>query len=135
MTVLFMCYANSIRSQMAEGLARKLLPKGINVLSAGVNSSRVHSMAVKSLGEIGIDISGHKSQSVEDIDTSIIDLVIVLTAENVCPPSLQHLPLHHWPTPDPSGFVAHTEVDMLTNFRKVRQFLETKIVELGKGLS
>ena len=67
MRILFLCVANSARSQMAEGLARALLPAEIEVASAGSAPSRVNPLAVDALSEIGIDILGHRSKPIRDI--------------------------------------------------------------------
>ena len=67
--VLFLCVANSARSQMAEGIARHILGKDLNVSSAGSMPSSLNPHAVSVLSEIGIDISNHYSKPVDDIDT------------------------------------------------------------------
>ena len=65
--VLFLCVANSARSQLAEGIARSLAPPGVTVWSAGSQPTRVRPEAIAALAEIGIDISGHRSKSVSEI--------------------------------------------------------------------
>ena len=67
MRILFLCVANSARSQMAEGLTRAILPASIEVASAGSAPATVNPLAVKALSEVGIDISGHRSKSAEDV--------------------------------------------------------------------
>jgi hypothetical protein len=67
-TILFLCVANSARSQMAEGLARQMLGPDVTVLSAGSAPSSVNPHAVEAMAELGIDISAQRSKSVEDID-------------------------------------------------------------------
>jgi protein-tyrosine-phosphatase len=83
--VLFLCVANSARSQIAEGLARHLLGTKIEVLSAGSQPSKVNPFAIETMAEIGIDISGQRSKSVAEIDIGSIDLVV--TAPTKCAPS------------------------------------------------
>ena len=83
--VLFLCVANSARSQMAEGIARALAPPSVKVSSAGSQPSRLNPLAVQALAEIGLDISGHWSKSVNDIPPDDVDAVITLCAEEVCP--------------------------------------------------
>jgi arsenate reductase len=100
MNILFLCVANSARSQMAEGLARKLLPDH-TIQSAGSRASFVNPLAVQAMKEIGIDISKHKSKGVDEIDLSKIDLVITLCAEEVCPVMPVNSRRLHWPFPDP----------------------------------
>ena len=71
--VLFLCVANSARSQMAEGLARKLFPAEVKVWSAGSSPTRVRPEAITVLGEIGIDISTHRSKAVGEIPAAEVD--------------------------------------------------------------
>ena len=129
MNILFLCVANSARSQMAEGLARKRFGGKARIQSAGSMSSRVHPVAIRAMAEIGIDISGQFSKSVHDLDLSKIDLVITLCAEEVCPalPSkVKHL---HWPIADPSGGGWDAE-SQLAGFRKARDTIAEKLQNL-----
>ena len=66
--ILFLCVTNSARSQMAEGLARHIMGSDVEVLSAGSDPSQVNPYAIAAMAEIGIDISGHRSKSVQNID-------------------------------------------------------------------
>ncbi|HVB79627.1 MAG TPA: VOC family protein [Candidatus Binataceae bacterium] len=132
--VLFLCVANSARSQMAEGLARKILGTGVEVMSAGSLPSYVNPYAVEALAEIGIDISSHRSKSVDDIDVKGIDLVVTLCAEEVCPVLPGRVRRVHWPITDPSAKDrSRTSEDMLTGFRTARDQIKTRI-EVLKGL-
>ena len=83
--VLFLCVANSARSQMAEGIARSLGPARVRVWSAGSRPTAVRPEAIAVLREIGIDISGHRSKAVADIPADEVDTVITLCAEEECP--------------------------------------------------
>jgi arsenate reductase (thioredoxin) len=102
-TILFLCVANSARSQMAEGLARQMLGPDVTVLSAGSAPSSVYPHAVEAMAELGIDISAQRSKSVEDIDTAALDLVVTLCAEEVCPVLPGRVRRLHWPIPDPAS--------------------------------
>jgi len=102
-TVLFLCVANSARSQMAEGLARAMLPNDISIVSAGSQPASVNPYAIEAMAKIGIDISGHRSKSVDEIDTGKIDLVVTLCAEEVCPVLPGRVRRLHWPIPDPAS--------------------------------
>jgi len=75
--ILFLCVANSARSQMAEGIARSLAPPGVTVSSAGSEPSCVRPQAIAALNEIGIDISGHRSKGMETIDAGTVDAVSI----------------------------------------------------------
>lgn len=101
--ILFLCVANSARSQMAEGLARQILGDEADVSSAGSTPGSVSPHAVAVMAEVGIDISSHYSKSVETIDLSKVDLVVTLCAEEVCPVLPVPVQRLHWPIPDPAG--------------------------------
>lgn len=120
--ILFLCVANSARSQMAEGIARSLAPKGLRVSSAGSSPAFVRPEAIHVLREIGIDISGQKSKGIDAIDPSSVDMVITLCAEEMCPvfPAKTHRV--HWGLPDPAA-VTGTEDIRLDAFRSIRDEL------------
>lgn len=105
-SVVFVCVANAARSQMAEGLARQLFKEAglsIRVQSAGSKPRRVDPYAVLAMREIGIDISGHESKSVDAIDGNVIDTVITLCDQDSSPPVLTHARHVHWPVDDPDS--------------------------------
>jgi arsenate reductase len=124
--VLFLCVANSARSQMAEGIARALAPATVKISSAGSQPSRLNPLAVRALAEIGIDISGHRSKSVNDIPPDDVEAVITLCAEEVCPVFLGKARRIHWGLPDPAG-LGGTEQDRLEAFRSVREELRRRL--------
>lgn len=101
--ILFLCVANSARSQMAEGLARQIIGEKAEILSAGSNPSTVNSYSIEVMGELGIDLSSHHSKSVSDIDVSQIDMVITLCAEEVCPVLPGKVQRLHWGIADPAS--------------------------------
>lgn len=130
--ILFLCTANAIRSQMAEGYARKVLPKDTTVYSAGTMPGDVHPMAIEVMKEIGIDISHHRSKSISDIPTDKIDLVITLcgNAEQVCPEFPKKTQRLHWPIPDPYQMARPGE-DILEAFRTARDQIIARINTLS----
>jgi len=120
-SMLFLCVANSARSQMAEGLARAAFGDRVRVQSAGSAPSRVNPHAVEVMRELGIDLGAHQSKSVDGIDPRSVDTVVTLCAEEVCPAFLGGARRLHWPIPDPaSDDPALTRVEMLTRFRAAR---------------
>jgi len=126
--ILFLCVANSARSQMAEGLARQLLAPTVRVQSAGSEPTSVNPMAVTVMNEIGIDISDHKSKRVDDLETGEVDLVITLCAEEVCPVFPGKVQRMAWPFPDPAKIVpGETASEQLERFRRVRDMLKERI--------
>jgi arsenate reductase len=117
--VLFLCVANSARSQMAEGFAKFLSPPSIAIFSAGSAPTSVHPLAEKVMKEIGMDISKQVSKGLEDIDLSQIAVAVTLCAEEECPvlpPDVKHLPM---PLPDPAA-VTGDEFEQLDAFRSSR---------------
>ncbi|HET9555432.1 MAG TPA: arsenate reductase ArsC [Anaeromyxobacteraceae bacterium] len=124
--LLFLCVANSARSQMAEGIARALAPASVKISSAGSQPSRLNPLAVQALAEIGVDISGHWSKSVNDIPPEDVDAVITLCAEEVCPVWLGQATRLHWGLPDPASAGA-TEAERLQAFREVRDELRRRL--------
>lgn len=134
--VLFMCVANSARSQMAEGITRSLAPAGVHVSSAGSEPSRVNPFAIRALAEIDIDASGHRSDGMDDVaagvdrgEAPLVDAVITLCAEEVCPVWLHAASRAHWPHPDPAG-VSGSDEEILGSFRAVRDELVQKLQTL-----
>jgi arsenate reductase len=125
--ILFLCVANSARSQMAEGLARAMLP-GVEVQSAGSRPSRVNPYAVEVMREIGIDLGTHRSKSVDEIDPASVDLVITLCAEEVCPVWLGGARRLHWPIADPASDDPALGADeMRARFRRARDEIRRKL--------
>ncbi len=130
--ILFLCVANSARSQMAEGLARQMLGERAEVLSAGSNPAPVNSHAVEAMAEVGIDISGQHSKSVNTIDLSGLDLVVTLCAEEVCPVLPGRVRRLHWPIADPS---ADGPGEPQARFRAARDLIQEKIDALVETLA
>jgi len=120
--ILFLCVQNSARSQLAEGIARFLAPPGVTVSSAGSSPAFVRPQAIRVLEEIGIDISGHRSKSVEEIDAGSVEAVVTLCAEEVCPVWLGGAARVHWGLPDPAR-AAGDDAARLEAFRATRDEL------------
>jgi arsenate reductase len=131
--ILFLCVANSARSQMAEGIARSIAPRGVRVSSAGSSPASVHPQAILVLKEIGIDISDQRSKGLDSIDAISIDLVITLCAEEVCPAFLGKAHRIHWGLADPAGVIGAQDIRM-DAFRSVRDELRRRLrVLFDKG--
>ncbi len=126
--VLFLCVANSARSQLAEGIARSMAGDGVRISSAGSEPGTVRPQAVAVLAEIGIDASSQRSKAVDAV-TGPVDAVITLCAEEVCPAWLGGARRLHWGLPDPAG-AGGTEEERLAAFRLVRDELRTRLAVL-----
>ena len=131
-SILFLCVANSARSQLAHGIAGKRFGERVRVQSAGSKPSRVNPFAIEVAREVDIDLGGHTSKSVDTIDATSVDTVITLCAEEVCPVFLGHVRRLHWPIPDPaSDDPSLSRDDMLERFRRARDELTTRIDALA----
>ena len=130
--ILFLCVANSARSQMAEGIARSIAPAYVRVASAGSRPTQVRPEAIAVLREIGIDISGHRSKAVSEIPADGIDTVITLCGEEECPIFAGKVRRLHWGLPDPGAFQG-SEEDRLDAFRRTRDELRRRIEALFTG--
>jgi arsenate reductase (thioredoxin) len=127
-SILFLCVANSARSQMAEGLARMIFGDRVAVMSAGSEPSKVNPYAIDVMRELGIDLRTHHSKSVQTIDPATVGTVITLCAEEVCPVFLGAARRLHWPIPDPaSKDLSIAREEMLTRFRTARDTLRGMI--------
>ena len=124
--ILFLCVANSARSQMAEGIARSLASPGMKVWSAGSRPTRVRPEAIAVLKEIGIDISHHRSKAVAEIPAAEVDTVITLCGEEECPVFLGKARRLHWGLADPAA-ITGSESDRLDAFRKTRDELSRRL--------
>jgi arsenate reductase len=140
-SLLFLCVANSARSQMAEGLARTLFGGLVRVQSAGSQPGGVNPHAVAAMREIGIDITSQHSKSVDAIDPASVDAVITLCAEEVCPVWPGKLARMHWPLPDPASTEPDASVTTVADrFRQARDELRLRLwglatVNLPDGIS
>ena len=86
--VLFLCTHNAARSQMAEGFLRHLYWDKYEAFSAGASPTRVNPLAIRAMSEVGIDISGHRSKSIEEFrgqDFDLVATVCVSTSKLLCP--------------------------------------------------
>jgi len=130
--ILFLCVANSARSQIAEGIARALAPAGTKVWSAGSRPTSVRPEAIAVLNEIGIDISHHRAKDVAAIPAAEVDTVITLCGEQECPLFLGKARRLHWGLPDPAAVIT-SESERLDAFRKTRNELRRRLETLFAG--
>jgi arsenate reductase len=119
--VLILCTGNSARSQMAEGLLRDLAGDRFEVASAGVSPTEVRPEAISAMNEIGIDISSHRSKSVDEFTGHEFDYVITVcdNANQQCPVFPGKTERIHWSFEDPAA-AQGDEQSRLAVFRRVR---------------
>ena len=132
--ILVICTGNSCRSQMAEGFFRYHGGKNIEAYSAGTIPSFVHPLAISVMREKGIDISGHKSESIEKYAPQPFDYVITVcdSAKERCPVFPDRTTMLHWGVPDPVAFFGGGD-SVTRYFRKIRSQIEDRIVAFLKN--
>lgn len=128
MRVLILCTGNSARSQMAEGLLRNDGGAAFKVESAGTKPGHVRPEAIAAMREIGIDISGHRSKSVDEFAGQAFDFVITVcdNARESCPIFPAATQRIHWGLDDPAA-VQGSEEERLLAFRRIRDELRHKL--------
>lgn len=128
--VLILCTGNSARSQMAEGLLRDLGREDFEVVSAGVEPSYVRPEAIEVMNEIRVDISTHRSKSVDEFLNQEFDYVITVcdNANARCPVFPGQARRIHWSIEDPATVKGNEEM-RLTGFRKARDELQVRLGE------
>jgi len=134
--VLILCTGNSARSQMAEGILRNLAGDKFEVESAGVAPSKVRSEAIEAMREIGIDISGHRSKSVDEFTGQSFDHVITVcdNARDNCPVYPGNAVRIHWSFEDPAA-VQGSQEERLAAFRTVRDQIQKRLNRFIDALS
>lgn len=136
--VLFLCTHNSARSQIAEGLLRHYSQGRVDVYSAGSRPTAVHPLAIRVLGDIGIDISQHTAHDVRDYVDQAFDYVVTVCDEvrEVCPSFPGDTQRMHWSFPDPTRsdlsseeqlkLFRHTMIHMATMIHYLLHFIVQK---------
>jgi arsenate reductase len=134
--ILFLCVANSARSQIAEGLAKSIFGEHAKIESAGSEPSGiVQPWAIKVLNEIGIDISKNKSKSTHEIAPSFyenLNYIITLCAEEICPVLPSKAKRLHWPIKDPASADENAKAEA---FRRARDEIKDMILKLKSELA
>jgi arsenate reductase len=133
--ILFLCVANSARSQLAEGLAKSIFGSEAIIESAGSEpSGKVQPWAVAVLQEEGIDISKNWSKSTDQLPLGFLanlNYVITLCAEEVCPMLPSKAKRLHWPIKDPASVAEEEKPEA---FRRARQEIREKLIEFRRTL-
>ncbi len=126
--VLFLCTGNSCRSQMAEGLLRSLAGDRFEVDSAGTNPVGLNPGAVAAMKELGVDIAGHASKSLDGFLNQRIDYVVTVCdrARESCPTLPGAVTLLHWSFDDPAVAKGSVE-ERQAVFRRVRDEIAERV--------
>ncbi|MCB1234660.1 MAG: arsenate reductase ArsC [Verrucomicrobiae bacterium] len=133
--VLVLCTGNSCRSQMAEALLRRAAGDSLRVASAGSKpSGHVHPLAIRAMAEIGLDLSGSTSKSLEEFLDQDVDTVITVcgNADQACPMFPGQMRRYHWPFDDPAHAEGDEEARMAV-FRRVRDEIDRVFSAYGFG--
>ena len=131
-SILFVCGENSLRSPMAEAIAKHMFGDRLYVDSAGVREREVDTLAIAVMAEVGIDISQHRPKRLQDLMDTSFDVIVSLS------PEAQHQAVEltrssaaevaYWPTMDPSVFEGNRET-LLAAYRELRGMLTNRIQE------
>ena len=128
--IIFICTGNACRSQIAHGLLENISGNRFNVFSAGSLPSRVHPMSIKIMKEIGIDISHHTSDHIDDYMDKGIDIVITVcdNANKLCPIFPGNINRLHWSIDDPFKGWDYNE-NQINSFRRTRDEINARILD------
>ena len=134
--VLFLCTHNSARSQMAEGWLRALADDRFEPASAGTEATRVHPLAIRAMAEVGIDIAGHASKTLDRFLAEPWDWVVTVcdAANERCPVFPARTARLHWSFDDPSR-AGGSEEERLAVFRRVRDEIGARLRAWLAGLA
>jgi arsenate reductase (thioredoxin) len=118
---------------MAEGLLRELAGERFDVFSAGTVATRVHPLAIEAMREIGIDISGHRSKTLDEFSGQSFDYIMTVcdNANESCPIFPGKAERIHWSFDDPSA-AEGDEASRLSAFRRVREEIRTRFEEFAR---
>jgi len=132
--VVFLCTGNSCRSQMGEGLLRRRFGDRIEALSAGTRpADEVHPLAIRAMAEIGVDISGQRPKTIEDLGPEPVDLAITVcgNARDTCPHLATAREQIHVGFDDPADATG-TEEERFAVFRRVRDEIAAEVERLAE---
>ena len=128
--VLFICTGNACRSQIAHGLLNDMANSHFEVFSAGSHPSQVHPISIAVMEEIGIDISTHTSNYIDDYLDKDIDIVITVcdNANNACPTFPENVERIHWSIDDPFRNW-NFDLNQFSAFRETREVIKSKLLK------
>ncbi len=133
--ILFLCVANSARSQMAEAIAKKILPATVKIQSAGSRPGpHIHPIAIQTMMDFNTEITRSIPKSIDSLPPRFLDeecLVVRLCAEEECPLISQKFEVRDWSLSDPAS---PNEGDIKLAFARTREALIKRVTELKKEL-
>ncbi|MBX3742074.1 MAG: arsenate reductase ArsC [Akkermansiaceae bacterium] len=135
-TILILCTGNSCRSQMAEGFLRSFAGNEFEIQSAGSHpSGYVHPLAIRAMGEVGVDLAGYRSKHLNEfLDREIHSVISVCgNADQACPIFPGRMHRHHFPFDDPANAVGNDD-ELMIVFRRVRDEIRMIFEAYAAGL-
>lgn len=134
--ILVLCTGNSARSQMGEGLFRHYLGDRFEVHSAGTRPGSVRPEAVAVMAELGIDISTHRSKSVQEFESREFAYVVTVcdNAKEYCPYFPGRIQLVHWSFEDPAA-AEGDEQTRLAAFRRIRDQIQARVESFAQAVA
>ncbi len=131
--LLFLCTGNSCRSQMAEGWAKHLLGHKYDIYSAGIEKHGMNPSAVKVMAEADIDISGHYSKTLDELETASFELIATVcdNAKETCPSHPATMIHHSFDDPPALARSESDPVKAMGHYRRVRDEIKTWVDQLN----
>jgi len=126
---LILSPTSSALGQLAEGIARALAPRQVRITSAGTGRGQVDPLARRVLAEISVSIADHHPKALDEVDTSDVQAILVVSAEDPTPPGLSGVLRVHWPLPDPAAG-GGTEEELLARYRAIRNELRRRLIRV-----
>jgi len=126
---LILSQANSGLCQIAEGIARALAPRQVHVSSAGATRGPVDPLARRVLAELSVDVADQQPKLLDEVDTSDVQAILVVSEEDPTPPGLGGVLRVHWPLPDPAAG-GGTGEERLARYRAVRNELRRRLIRV-----
>jgi N-acetylglutamate synthase-like GNAT family acetyltransferase/protein-tyrosine-phosphatase len=126
---LILSPTSSALGQLAEAIALALAPRQVRISSAGPRQGRVDPLARRVLAELSVDIADQHPKGLDEVDTSDVKAILVVSEEDPTPPALRDVLRVHWPLPDPAAG-GGTEEERLARYRAVRNELRRRLIRV-----
>ncbi len=130
--VLFVCTENACRSQLAEAWLKHLGKGRVTASSAGTRPGSVNPMTLAAMEEVGIDMTGHRSKAIDEVDLETVTHVVTVCggAEEACPTFSGNVARLHWPIPDPKELTREFPTLVNDGFRAIRDNIRDRVTML-----
>ncbi len=126
---LILSRTNSAVGQLADGIARALAPRQVRISSAGVTRGKVDPLAKRVLAEVSVSLADQNPKVLDEVDTSDVQAILVVSEEDPTPPGLRGVLRVHWPLPDPA-VEGGTGEERLARYRAVRNELRRRLIRV-----